>query len=366
MNNFLKECFKTKTITNICYILGNESCDLDSAVCAISLAYFYYYSKNKIFHKKTYNAFIPILNVSRSNFPIKSEVVYYFKQHEINSDNICFMDDIDERFLQSNDIVLVDHHFSPYRDSVIQVIDHHQFDSNCNLRNDCDTKIDLVGSCSSLIADLILKSHNPEEYKEVLKLLYGPIVLDTVNFSKEADKARQLDLDVSEKIEKIFSITSEHKQDIFESLVKARAAIDGLNAYQILFKDMKLVLNQAKTFKIAIPGYPILVQEYIKMDNAENYVKEFSESQNCSIIVLMGMKIVEGSVERDLGIININNRELFENIVNGIRNCKEPNLNVEEYENCKFLNGVFFRQNNVKASRKQILPLVKSIMEDHR
>lgn len=95
-----------------------------------------------------------------------------------------------------------------------------------------------------------------------MQLLYATIVLDTVNFSKEADKARPLDTEIVEKIEKILKIDEPvlNRLKLFDDLVKARCDVNSLNSLQILSKDLKIISNENNTKIVAIPGYPILVQ----------------------------------------------------------------------------------------------------------
>lgn len=43
-------------------------------------------------------------------------------------------------------------------------------------------------------------------------------------------------------------------------------------------------------------------------------LRKFAESNNCDVVVLIGMKVVDGSFQRDLGVINIKNLNLFEKV----------------------------------------------------
>lgn len=168
-----------------------------------------------------------------------------------------------------------------------------------------------------------------------MQLLYGTIVLDTVNFSKEADKARPLDREIVEKIEKILKIDEPvlNRLKLFDDLVKARCDVNSLNSLQILSKDLKIISNENNTKIVAIPGYPILVQvcfnefffwninkffwlkDYVKLEDSESNLRKFAELNNCDVIVLIGMKVVDGSFQRDLGVVNIKNLSLFEKVL---------------------------------------------------
>ncbi|XP_055846780.1 exopolyphosphatase PRUNE1 [Episyrphus balteatus] len=363
MISFLK---RSKILLNstskLCVILGNESCDLDSVVSAIALAFFY----SKIYPDQS--GFIPILNIPRTSFPIKTEVTYFLGKYNITDELLVFKDDTSNEFIKKSSVILVDHHVSPYRDSVIEVFDHRPVDSSAELPIASKKIIEQVGSCATLIADLILRSRGlNDEFKLTLQLLYGAIVMDTVNFSPEACRKTELDSEIAAKIENFVGISDpgHHRENVFAELVKAREDIKSLTPYQLLHKDMKLISNSDGSIRVAIPGYPILVQEFIKKPDAKHAIEMFAKEYNSSSIVLIGMKITNGSdVIRDIGLININNDGLFEEILDKIKIHDKPNLQLQEIENTNFLCGRFFKQENIRATRKQILPIVKKILDE--
>lgn len=47
-----------------------------------------------------------------------------------------------------------------------------------------------------------------------------------------------------------------------------------------------------------------------------------------------------------------------------LENHQNPNLGLTKM-NISFLDGVFYNQSNVKASRKQILPVIKVLLKDY-
>lgn len=363
MISFLK---RSKQLLNqsgeLCVVLGNESCDLDSASCAIALAFFY----SKIYPQKS--GFVPVLNIPRSSFPIKTEVTFFLGKYNITDEILVFKDDIDSSFLKKNSVILVDHHVSPYKNSVIEVFDHRPFDSSCNLSENCKKTIEQVGSCATLIGNLILRSRNfTNEFELVMQLLYGAIVMDTVNFSPQACRATDLDLKIAVEIEDLLGISDRiaHRKGLFDELVKAREDTSSLTAFQLLHKDMKLICNSGESIKIAMPGFPISVQEFLELPNSEESVKTFAKEHNCCLVFLIGMKVINGTdVKRDIGLINISNDTLFKEILEKIKVHDKPNFQLEEINSLNFLGGCFFQQQNVKATRKHILPFVKNILDE--
>lgn len=175
--------------------------------------------------------------------------------------------------LNVSKFILVDHHVATpiaATDRVIQIFDHRPLDvKNARIPNECELKIQEVGSCATLIADEIRKLDcSFENHKELVSFLRGPIVLDTINFSETADKARPLDIEINGEIEKSLGLNEEDRLKLFNDLVKARSDVSSLSALQLLSKDLKIIANNNKTSVVAIPGFPILVevtQRYFKL-----------------------------------------------------------------------------------------------------
>lgn len=308
-------------------MLGNESCDLDSAVSAICFAFFLFKNKKSsaLPSIKTGMNVLPILNIRRTELPLKTEVTYLLRKFQVDLENLVCKDEISDE--QLVELVLVDHHLSPFRNSVISVVDHRPFDPNSNLREHCDIYMQEVGSCTTLITDIIRKDINLTEnqkFLEPLKLLHSTIVLDTINFSKEADKARPLDHEIAGMIEEILKIENvqDYRRNLFDELFKARADVSSLDSLQILSKDLKIISNPSNT--VAIPGYPISVQEYIELPEAAKNLRTFAETNNVDVVCLMGMKCTDGLVRRDLGIVNSKNLELYHKVTlrTLLKNCK--------------------------------------------
>jgi exopolyphosphatase len=374
MNKFLRESKSLlgtlKVQKPLLAVLGNESCDLDSAVSAICLAFFMFKNQNSTVLssiKLAKENVLPVLNIQRADLPLKTEVTYLFRKLQIDIDSLICKDEIDLKDKSFEGLILVDHHMSPYRNSVLAAVDHRPFDPNSNLPTTCQLQIKEVGSCATLVAEIISKDVNlldSRDYLDPLKLLHSTIVLDTINFSKEADKARQLDHKMVEMIESVLKIDNveDYRKNLFDELVKARADVSSLNSLQILSKDLKIISNSSNKIRIAFPGYPISVQEYIKLPDAEKNIQIFAAINEIDVVFLMGMKCIENSVRRDLGIINIKNLELFELVVRKLEQ-ETPELNLQPHSNVNFLGGKFFEQLNIKLSRKQILPILKTVLD---
>lgn len=358
MNSLTSMSFFFQRSLQNCLVIGNESCDLDSAVCAIGLAYHLTNHKPLTDVQATTDYFIPVLNVPRDKLPLKSEVVHYLRQNDILTENVICRDEVD--ISQFCSYVLVDHHVSPFDPQKIKMVfDHRPRSPTVQFSPTCEVTIADVGSCATLVTHYILQesANSTDDEKGVLKLFLGPIILDTINFSPEADKARPLDCAVLDKMEAILELRDiSYRKHLFEDLVAARADVSTLNSYQILFKDLKVIGQQRV---VAVPGYPMRVQDYIRMPDAERNVMRFASELNCGVVVLMGMTIVNGQLLRDLAIVNVNDPALFAECRRHLESS--PEFQFQQVGN--FLGGPVYEQLNVKMSRKQLLPILNKLIK---
>lgn len=148
-------------------------------------------------------------------------------------------------------------------ENVIEAIDHRPLDVNADFPNDCKVKLNEVGSCATLVADIIRSSSTPASlsiYCGLMQLLHGAIILDTLNFSISANKARPLDVEIAAEIEQLLSFHQSERKKLFKELMKARKNVGTFNALQLLSKDLKIVTNRKNSCVVSIPGFPILVQ----------------------------------------------------------------------------------------------------------
>uniref|UniRef100_A0A182WQN4 DHHA2 domain-containing protein n=1 Tax=Anopheles minimus TaxID=112268 RepID=A0A182WQN4_9DIPT len=373
MNTYLQRCRSViKDAVSKIAVIGNESCDLDSAVSSIVFAFHLQQVPALLgaWYKTDSTTVFPVLNVTRAELPLKTEVTFFIKRHGIALDDLICRDEIDWNAQQEAfNIVLVDHHVTKLAQNVIGIVDHRPIEANASFSsNSAFRTIELVGSCATLVGREIFNQGTvadfPEGYSIAMDLLYGAIVLDTVNFSKQADKAKPLDYEITEKIEAYRNVSDAnrltHREQLFQSLVQARSDVSELNAYQLLQKDLKTISLNDRV--VSVPGFPMAVQDYIKLPEQMEHLLQFASNTGSNVVILLGLKVLpDGSVRRDAGIIPIDDERLAEQIVTTLQTHQEMNFELEELPT-PGQKGKFFQQHNLKASRKQLMPIVKSVL----
>ncbi|XP_031697445.1 exopolyphosphatase PRUNE1-like [Anarrhichthys ocellatus] len=91
-------------------VLGNEACDVDSMVCALTYAYFL----SKTGRSET--LVVPLLNIRQSDLLLRSDNVFLLRQVDLSPDLLLFRDQLDLRALHRDGrlrLTLVDHNVLP-------------------------------------------------------------------------------------------------------------------------------------------------------------------------------------------------------------------------------------------------------------
>ncbi|XP_046976101.1 exopolyphosphatase PRUNE1, partial [Vanessa cardui] len=356
----------SQNFNNLNIVIGNESCDLDSAVSSLVYASFLNWCHKKNPHENDNSIFICMLDVDRCDFPLKTEVAFCLKESGISESNLIFRDDIDLQELISSyqtNVILVDHHvlskrlqfLTPY---VNEIVDHRPMDkTQWKYKDGVNSFIVTVGSCCTLVAQRIkdqglLGDNFFKDYPVCADMLHDVIILDTVNFSKEVNKATPLDEDSALYLEKIIKLedNQHRRQSKLDRLLRARSDVTTLTASQLLRKDLKILED------IFVPSFPVLVKEFLQKPQALEAVSEALTLRSCNLAVLLGMDLSEG-LKRDVAVIS-SSPERGEKLAEFLQKWSSPPLELQaETETC-----IYFKQMNLSASRKQYMPALNEFL----
>merc|ERR1712062_666534 len=166
--------------------MGNEAGGLDSACCAIALSY-----ACSIKYPEWNHA--PVLSFPSSYFNLKTEVRYAMSKFGIEANMLNFLqDEIDVlKEISRNgklEIILVDHNnvldeIKSLKSNIIMVIDHHRQVEPSLLPASIEKRMELTGSCSSLVAEYIEETLDIEISSEIAELITMTILIDQANLS---------------------------------------------------------------------------------------------------------------------------------------------------------------------------------------
>ncbi|KAF9581479.1 Exopolyphosphatase, partial [Lunasporangiospora selenospora] len=267
---------------------------LDSIISALSTAFFLSWSKKE-------HIVIPFINIDREDLALRSDTEFIFQSTNVDSSLLFFRDNLAlfESLAAKGQLslFLVDHnHISdnllnltskgPVK--VVGIIDHHE-DKKLYMDTAQPRRVELVGSCTSLVADQYFKealttlgnqcpkSGEPESWTmQLSRLLLGPILIDTRDLKPEFGKVQPLDIEMTKLL---IPYTGWSTLDgLFAKIDAERQNTDRLSFYDLLRSDYKewTVLEKKRTggqnVRVGISSISGLIQKYVDRDSIETMV----------------------------------------------------------------------------------------------
>ncbi|KAH8024084.1 hypothetical protein HPB51_021429 [Rhipicephalus microplus] len=330
---------KLDAFTKVHVVLGNEACDLDSAVASTVTAY--------LLHELQPVAtllVVPVLNIARKDVKLRTEITYFFEHVDIPLDTLVCRDEIDLKKLHSQSklsLTLVDHNLLPKEDADLQpavqeIIDHHRLETS----HRCDKTVEMVGSCCTLVAEKVFHSKPDLLAPQVALLLYGTILLDTVCLSESARKTTVKDLEMVSKLQALLPDLG--KEEVFKPLCRAKSNVEGLTLDELLRKDLKAVCSSSK--RIAISSVP-------------------GELKVCDLNLFRAANLhskARDGVQRQLAVFS-SDIVLKQQLTSTLLAVGDPSLDLQ-VSHMSTDHLITFAQGNTQASRKVILPVVRKFL----
>lgn len=380
---------------NVClFVTGNQSADLDSVVSALSFSYFR-------FKHDSSSISIPLINIPREDFKLRRDIKLVLESQQITEDQLYFIEDF--KSITKNqpkvEITLVDHcnlqgetllEYAQQNElKVNAIIDHHEdekvfLDANPRI-------IKPNGSCSSLvfnywdskIDDEILKENN----SEIIKLLLAPLIIDTSNMTLKVQEddticmKRYNELMAASAEDKGFCITSDSNdsndfiESYYQSIKDAKKDLEGFMFNDILRKDYK----QFKFNGIGVGFSSIsksaewLFKKYSNDDILSGIDNLFKFFKLDALIITPSYSTKKGKFTREVIIAYHPDSPFIVQLGSLENNVNTLELNSNVHNEEKFVDRVkqlnsslvfkIFNQQNLAASRKQIVPAVKQALE---
>lgn len=362
MELFLQECRPNLRNANdsskIQIVLGNEACDLDSAVSALVTAFFLSKIQNAT------DVIVPVLNVKRKSLPLRTEVIYFLEETSIPLDSLICIDEIDLKALSKNEnmgVVLVDHNtLSPEQSylepRITQVIDHHAVENSEKLSK-YKAKIEMVGSCCTLVAEEIFQTDEKIMDPQIAMLLYGTILLDTICLQESAKRVTEKDKAMVCKLETFLEGIT--REEVFESLQRVKFDVSKLSPELLLQKDVKLISWESTN--IAIAALPTLLQNVAESDTFLSALSQFASEYKLKSVILMGYKLTGDTMKRQIGIYD-NSADSLEKITNYLLSLENPSLGLQPLP-FSGKSVALFDQENIALTRKFVLPAMQNYLK---
>ncbi|XP_058016212.1 exopolyphosphatase PRUNE1 isoform X2 [Ahaetulla prasina] len=340
-------------------VLGNEACDLDSMVSALVLAYFL--AKTSPDSKA---AFVPVLNIPRADFPLRTESTFLLLQQRIPEEVLIFRDEIDLAGLHKAGLLsltLVDHHILPSKDAaleaaVVEVMDHRPLE--WERPPTCRVTAELVGSCTTLVTERLFQAQVPILDGQIAAMLYGTILLDCVNMAVEAGKVTLRDARCVSRLESSFS-ELQPRNRVFDALQRAKFDVSGLTTEQMLRKDLKSLTSKKAT--VAISALYMSLQDFLHRPGLEQELADFCHQKGFDLLIAMAISFGDHKKPfRQLAVYG-QQAEFQEAACQALEGSSNPSLGLIRLETpCHTVRA--YQQVNTGASRKKVLPIVREFL----
>ncbi|XP_032235035.2 exopolyphosphatase PRUNE1 isoform X4 [Nematostella vectensis] len=285
-------------------VLGNEACDLDSAVCSVVYAFFLH---NMDGNEKI---FLPVLNIPRADFPLRTEITYTFARFGINLKDLVFTDEFDMTALKTKGelaVTLVDHN----------LLARHQ---------------------QGLISVLV----------EVI-----------VNLDPRAGRMTPKDQHIVQALQDKVKFNLE---ELYHSVNEAKFDVSGLTSAEILRKDYKAVpLYPGNPARVGISSIGLPLQGFLKREGISQCLLQFCTSKGINTLVVMAMYFEsrDGPPLRQVYVCGPDETSASK-LARFLRDNDQLKLNAIKID---LPEGFCFDQMNIKASRKVVFPLVMNFLK---
>jgi inorganic pyrophosphatase/exopolyphosphatase len=346
-------------------VLGNESSDLDSMVSALARAYF----TNLV--NPSYGLPVPMFNINREDIPLRTEATWLLRDCDVNTVNVTCLGDLDLKGLQSADqlaVTLVDHNLPAVDQwelisSTVDIMDHHKDDTGDHYKKDVTKMIKPVGSCATLVAKDFLDQLPLalERNHDLVKLLLGAILVDTVNLDTSTGRTTDIDCDVVKQLKSITDIDRDH---LYSQLQYAKFDLTGLSAYDLLCKDFKNAAPTSSGVKAGAASIPESFGDFLQRADSNDALTLFTEENGLDLLLLVSVSFSDPEylhMKRQCGVYSENDA-LRLTVFNFMKIEESLKLTEIATSNPKLS---AFDQGDTTASRKQLLPLLNAALSQY-
>ncbi|KAI9025909.1 hypothetical protein CLU79DRAFT_743693, partial [Phycomyces nitens] len=353
--------------------------DLDSIISALSFAYL----SQKSNHDPL-KLYVPLVKVPKEDLALRPETYFVFSKAGIDAEKLVFIDQIDLARLASEyetQVFLVDHNrlTAPFgeewNDRVVGILDHHVDEGQYRLAD--PRRIEVVGSCTSLVVLYFKDMYKEKECADALaRLALGPILVDTIGMQESFGKLTPTDVAAFNVLASAFPVNTSNytTSNYYNEIERYKSDVKGMSTRDLLRKDYKeWVVNG---FRVGTSSLPWYLEGWLLHHGTEQAIKDtwnFAEERKLDLQVVLtsydhAQDIKGGSYKREIGLFVRNNK--MDCIKRDLENGKTPpgyekpvileNLDISYEKDDRI--GLYDQQ-NVKLSRKQIWPLIQSLIE---
>jgi exopolyphosphatase len=327
----------------------------------------------------------------------RSEVKLLLQKVHVDINDLMCTEDVPLLSMHEKGILqlsLVDHNlldprFEKLSSCVAEILDHHTENNQYpwvtgakrNIAFDSATGKALVGSTCTLVAERFADVLHLEP--DVATILQGVIALDTINMDAHAGIGTTRD---GEALRRLREISSFEQSELFETLRGAKLDPSfwrDLTVAEVMRIDYKsfhsAAMKEQRIPEIGIATALQTVRDFLSKEALAVTLRETIQAQKLSLLAVMTF-VHQPEPRREL-MICTQDRHLYDHLLRFLLDGTKHDLHCEllpaEHETAQKLCGVtgadsapplytaVLLQNNAKASRKQVAPLLLNFFETY-
>lgn len=382
-------------------VIGNESADLDSLTSALLYSFFRTHSSSSLQSptpSAPFSLHIPISNLPQQDLALRPELTAALAFADLQPSDLITNTDLSRALSNLDPSIktswfLVDHNaltagWKRYNNKVVGCVDHHA-DEGIVPRDLEEGQgevrvIETCGSCMSLVVNTCRgiwdgiegEAEGKELDKQMAKIALSAILVDTIGMSSK-EKVTSHDETAVTYLEAKLDGDSDgyDRQGHFQQVEDLKQNLSRMSFRDVLRKDYKEWTSSSPSspLKLGISSIPQpLGYVLAKSDGPMSSLKEYAAEKELDILVLMtivrsngfGRELFAWGLNEQGAEVVVKFEEKFRTEL-GLRDWRGEGT--EEKEDLEKRCGHEWRkawnQGNVAASRKQVAPMIRELME---
>jgi inorganic pyrophosphatase/exopolyphosphatase len=243
------------------------------------------------------------------------------------------------------------------RRRIVEVLDHHPGARRPAVAPGARWTVEAVGSACTLVTERLLARDPGLLDAGLALLLLGPILLDTVLFSSEADRTTPRDRQAAARLANIAGVG---EAELYVELLSARQELPGLGSPELLRRDYKG--GEAGGLRYGISSSPVSLRRWRDRDPVpEQAVIRFREERGLDLLLVM-IAYEEpgaGGFRRELGVAAGRHTGILTDFL------RQEGLRLRELSAAGAAVR-WFSQEAVEISRKKLEPRLRAWLEGPR
>jgi len=289
-------------------VSGNQASDMDSIVCALTLAF-----QLTITNCNPHEVYLPLVACYREEGELRGETVLAFDKAGVDMNDLVFGDDEATPMLfdKAAGLTLVDHcnadaFTQQGKDKIVRIVDHHKDEdahphvigwarhiAKGHVHKEDELK--LVGSAATVMAQVFLShsegiAHLSRDGGAVAKLLYSVILIDTQNLDPAIGKTTVQDQASMTVMQHFATEGLPSQDDWYQELNVAKTNYEkflDVTADTILRYDFKKFSSTDGTVSVGIASIPILLKDFVAKANWKTALEKKMEEDGCYFFMVM-------------------------------------------------------------------------------